>query len=42
MIKFIEWARIVPDLIFAIVGIVPIVIAALITYLTIRRNPTTA
>jgi nitric oxide reductase subunit B len=42
MIKFIEWARIVPDLIFAIAGIVPIVIAALITYLTIRRKPTTA
>ena len=41
-IKFIEWARIVPDLIFSIAGIVPIMIAAMITYLTLRKNPVDA
>jgi nitric oxide reductase subunit B len=42
LIKFIEWVRIVPDLVFGIAGVVPIVIAALITYITIRKNPVTA
>ncbi len=42
LIKFIEWIRIVPDLIFGIAGVVPIVIAALMTYLTMRKKPATA
>ena len=41
LIRFIEWARIVPDLIFGIVGVVPIAIAALMTYLVIRKKPAT-
>ena len=39
LIKFIEWIRIVPDLIFGIAGVVPIVIAALLTYMTILKKP---
>ncbi len=31
LIKFIEWIRIVPGLVFGITGMVPIVIAALLT-----------
>jgi nitric oxide reductase subunit B len=42
LIKFIEWIRLVPDLIFGIVGVIPIVLAALLTYLTIRKQPATA
>jgi nitric oxide reductase subunit B len=42
LIKFIEWIRIVPDLIFGIVGVIPVVLAALLTYLTIRKQPATA
>ncbi len=42
LIRFIEWARIVPDLIFGIVGVIPIVLAALLTYLMIRKQPATA
>lgn len=42
LIKFIEWIRIVPDLIFGVVGVVPIVIAALLTYLTMRKEPVIA
>jgi nitric oxide reductase subunit B len=42
LIRFIEWIRIVPDLIFGIAGVIPIVLAALITYLTIRKQPATA
>jgi nitric oxide reductase subunit B len=42
VIKFIEWLRIVPDLIFGVIGVVPIAIAALITYLTLRKQPATA
>jgi nitric oxide reductase subunit B len=42
LIRFIEWARIVPDLIFGIVGIVPLAIAAWMTYLVIRRKPAVA
>lgn len=39
LIKFIEWARIVPDLVFGLIGVVPILIAALLTYITLRKNP---
>ena len=39
VIKFVEWARIVPDLIFALAGVVPVLIAAFLTYLTIRMKP---
>ncbi len=42
LIKFIEWIRIVPDLIFGIAGVLPIVVAALLTYLTIRKRPAIA
>jgi nitric oxide reductase subunit B len=42
LIRFIEWARIVPDLIFAVAGIMPIVIAAGMTYLMIRKKPAVA
>jgi nitric oxide reductase subunit B len=42
LIRFIEWARIVPDLIFGIVGVIPVVLAALLTYLMIRKQPATA
>ena len=41
VIKFIEWLRIVPDLIFGVAGVIPIVLAALLTYLTIRKQPAT-
>jgi nitric oxide reductase subunit B len=41
LIKFIEWIRIVPDLIFGIAGVVPMVIAALLTYLAIWKKPAT-
>jgi protein-S-isoprenylcysteine O-methyltransferase Ste14 len=33
---------IVPDLIFSVVGVVPMVIAALLTYWTMRENPAKA
>ena len=39
LIKFIEWIRIVPDLIFGVAGVLPIVIAALLTYITLQRKP---
>jgi nitric oxide reductase subunit B len=42
LIKFVEWIRIVPDLIFGIVGVVPMVIAALLTYRILRRKPVAA
>jgi nitric oxide reductase subunit B len=38
LIKFIEWIRIVPDLIFGIAGVMPIVIAALLTYTTMLKK----
>lgn len=38
LIKFIEWARIAPDLIFGIAGVAPMVIAVLLTYLTLRKK----
>jgi len=34
-----EWARLPGDLIFIAVGVVPLVIAALKTYLALRREP---
>jgi nitric oxide reductase subunit B len=42
LIRFIEWARIVPDLIFGLVGVLPIALAALLTYLKIRKQPAAA
>ena len=42
LIKFIEWIRIVPDLIFLLIGVIPILIATLLTYLTIRKKPALA
>lgn len=40
--RFIEWARIVPDLIFGVAGVLPIVIAAGMTYWMIRKTPAKA
>ncbi|MCL5428796.1 MAG: nitric-oxide reductase large subunit [Chloroflexi bacterium] len=42
LIKTIEWIRIVPDVIFAVAGVVPIVIAAWLTYITMRRKQVAA
>jgi nitric oxide reductase subunit B len=42
LIKFIEWIRIVPDLIFGVVGMLPIAFASLLTYLMIRKEPAIA
>ena len=42
LIKFIEWIRIVPDLIFLLAGVIPILIATLLTYLTMRKKPAIA
>lgn len=42
LIRFVEWIRIVPDLVFMLAGVIPVVVAALLTYLTIRRKPATA
>lgn len=42
LIRFIEWVRLVPDLIFGVAGVMPIALAALLAYLTIRRKPATA
>jgi nitric oxide reductase subunit B len=42
LIRFIEWIRIVPDLIFGVAGVLPIVIAALLAYLAIRKKPSLA
>ncbi len=39
LIRFIEWARIVPDLIFGVAGVIPLVLAALIAYINLRRTP---
>jgi nitric oxide reductase subunit B len=39
LMKFIEWARIVPDLVFGVAGVVPITIAALLTYIELTRRP---
>jgi nitric oxide reductase subunit B len=42
VIKFIEWVRIVPDSLFLVVGVVPMLIAAFLTYVTIARQPARA
>ena len=39
LIKSIEWVRIFPDLIFAIGGAIPIAIAAILTYVNLRKRP---
>ncbi len=38
LMKNIEWIRMFPDLIFAIGGAIPIFIAALLTYLNLRKR----
>ncbi len=42
VIKFVEWIRIVPDLIFLLAGVIPMLIAAFLTYLTLVRTPAKA
>jgi nitric oxide reductase subunit B len=42
LIKFIEWIRIVPDLTFTIAGVLPMLIAACLTYAAIARTPARA
>ncbi len=42
VIRFVEWIRIVPDLIFILAGVVPILIAAFLTYVQIVRTPARA
>jgi len=42
LIKFIEWIRIVPDLVFGVAGVTPIVIAALLAYRTMLKEPVKA
>jgi nitric oxide reductase subunit B len=42
VIKFIEWIRIVPDLTFTIAGVIPMLIAAFLTYVTLVRTPAKA
>ncbi len=42
LIKFVEWIRIVPDLTFGIAGVVPMVIAALLTYIMLLQKPVKA
>jgi nitric oxide reductase subunit B len=38
LMKTIEWARMIPDLIFAVGGAIPILIASIITYLDMRKD----
>jgi nitric oxide reductase subunit B len=42
LIKVVEWVRIVPDTTFLVVGVIPMLIAAGLTYLTVRRTPVKA
>jgi nitric oxide reductase subunit B len=42
VIKFIEWIRIVPDLTFTIAGVIPMLIAAFLTYVKLVRTPARA
>jgi nitric oxide reductase subunit B len=42
LIKVVEWVRIVPDTTFLVVGVIPMLIAAGLTYITIRRTPVKA
>jgi nitric oxide reductase subunit B len=37
--KFVEWIRLPGDVTFGFIGIVPLVIAMLITYFSLRRKP---
>ena len=39
LIRSIEWIRIVPDLIFGVAGVMPIVVAVLLTYMAILKKP---
>ncbi len=41
-IKFIEWIRLGPDLIFILAGVIPMLIAALLTYVAVLRTPAKA
>jgi len=38
LIKFVEWIRIVPDLTFGVAGVIPMLIAAFLTYVTLVRT----
>ena len=40
--RFIEWCRMPGDLVFIFLGVVPMVIAALLTYRSLLRQRTTA
>ncbi len=42
LMKFIEWIRLVPDVTFLVAGVIPMLIAAFLTYLTISRTPARA
>lgn len=42
MMRAVEWIRIAPDLTFGIGGVLPIVIASLMTYMMMRRNASPA
>ena len=42
LIKFVEWIRIGPDLIFILAGVIPMLIAALLTYVMLERTPAKA
>jgi nitric oxide reductase subunit B len=42
LIKFVEWIRLVPDLVFGVAGVVPMLIAAGLTYLMLVRTPVKA
>ncbi|HEY5982008.1 MAG TPA: cbb3-type cytochrome c oxidase subunit I [Anaerolineales bacterium] len=42
LIKVVEWVRIIPDTTFLVAGVIPMLIAAGLTYLTVRRTPVKA
>ena len=38
VMRTIEWTRMVPDLIFAVLGVIPIVIAVVLTYFAVKAE----
>ncbi|MGH7934818.1 MAG: nitric-oxide reductase large subunit [Candidatus Binataceae bacterium] len=42
LMQFIEWARMPGDLVFIVVGVVPLVIASVMAYMALWREPTSA
>jgi nitric oxide reductase subunit B len=42
LIRFVEWIRLVPDLVFGIAGVIPMLIAAMLTYVMLVRTPVKA